>query len=106
MTRQPAPYRIPRPRPPRGGPAAAPVRAGVLRVWRCELCGGADAHYLTCLTLRLPAGNRLGEDPGPERAGPRGEQRATCPGRLVPARRREGQPGGPDHPDWPRPPQR
>lgn len=81
MTGQSAPYRIPDPVPPREGPQVAPGQRE-LQAAHCIRCGAVGTHYLTCPSLRLPSGYRLGEDPGPER-------------------RR----GGPDHPDWPRPPQ-
>jgi hypothetical protein len=55
----------------------------------CTHCGAVGTHYLTCTSLRLPAGYRPGDDSG------------------VPAR--DGAirlSSGPGHPDWPRPPQR
>ena len=61
---------------PRQAPRTAPASRGP-RVQVCGWCGGAGTHYLTCKTLRLPAGYQVGGS----------------------ARRRA--PGGPDHPDWP-----
>jgi hypothetical protein len=63
---------------------------------RCARCGGVGTHYLTCAQLRLPTGYRFSEDA----AAPDGDQ-ADWP--SVPMRRPSS---GPDHPDWPRPPQR
>jgi hypothetical protein len=78
--------------------ADAPVRAGERRPRPCTRCGAVGTHYLTCPGLRLPPGYRLSE------AGHSGERPVT--GRTGrgsrPAARRSG--GGPDHPDWPRPP--
>ena len=48
---------------PRQVPRAAPASRGP-RVHVCGWCGGAGTHYLTCKTLRLPAGYRLGAGPG------------------------------------------
>jgi hypothetical protein len=34
---------------------------------QCTRCGAVGTHYLTCPSLRLPPGYRLGDAPGPER---------------------------------------
>ncbi|MBV9095524.1 MAG: hypothetical protein JO132_16890 [Streptosporangiaceae bacterium] len=107
MIRQSATYRIPRLVPPQPGPPAAPAGAGELLAWQCTRCGAVGTHYLTCSTLRLPAGYRLSQDPGADRhAGHRSEQFIAHRASPVPGRRPEAAPGGPDHPDWPLPPQR
>jgi hypothetical protein len=82
MTWQPALYLIADPAPLREGPQVAPRRRRELPAGHCIRCGAVGTHYLTCPSLRLPSGYRLSEDPGPEYHH-----------------------GGPDHPDWPRPPQ-
>jgi hypothetical protein len=71
---------------------------------QCPRCGAAGTHYLTCPSLRLPPGYRLTEDLQPEYAGCRGEHHGIHQASRVFGRSREGQPGGPDHPDWPRRP--
>ncbi len=53
----------------------------------CTRCGAVGTHYLTCSRLQLPSGYRFSDDDQPPAA-----------------RRRPA--SGPDHPDWPRPPQR
>jgi hypothetical protein len=53
----------------------------------CTRCGGVGTHYLTCARLQLPSGYRFIDDDRPP---------------AVPRRPSSG----PDHPDWPRPPQR
>ena len=83
----------------------APGRAGERPARQCTLCGAISTHYLTCPSLLLPPGYRLSGDPEPERAGRRGQHGITRQASLVPGRYRKGPPGGPDHPDWPRPPQ-
>jgi hypothetical protein len=60
-------YRGPGQRKP---PRATPASRG-LRVQVCVWCGGAGTHYLTCKTLRLPAGYRLSAGSEPRcRCGP------------------------------------
>ena len=54
---------------------------------QCMRCGGVGTHYLTCSRLQLPSGYRFSDDDRP----PATARRAAS---------------GPDHPDWPRPPQR
>jgi hypothetical protein len=54
---------------------AAPARPGHRHLRLCPRCGGVGTHYLTCPSLRLPAGRHAGQDPAPER-----------PGSLVPGR--------------------
>jgi hypothetical protein len=61
MTRSPAPYRIAEPAPAGDGPQVAELSAG-----QCTRCGAFGTHYLTCPSLRLPAGYRLSGGPGPE----------------------------------------
>lgn len=106
MIAQSATDRIPRPALLRDEPQAAPIRDGELSAQQCTQCGATGTHYLTCPSLRLPAGYRLSQDVGPECAGYHGEQRITPRTSRVSGRYREGPSGGPDHPDWPRPPQR
>jgi hypothetical protein len=54
----------------REAPRAAPASRGP-RVQVCGWCGGAGTHYLTCRTLRLPAGYRVSGDAEPRcRCGP------------------------------------
>jgi hypothetical protein len=65
MTGPSAPYRIPDPAPPRKGPQVPPGREGAQvppgRVPElCTRCGAVGTHYLTCPSLRLPSGYRLG----------------------------------------------
>jgi hypothetical protein len=60
---------------------------------RCTRCGAVGTHYLTCSRLRLPSGYQLSEDPDTHAAG-----------QALPAVSRRSS-SGPDHPDWPRPPQ-
>ena len=48
----------------REAPRAALAGRGP-RVQVCGWCGGAGTHYLTCKTLRLPAGYRLSAGSGP-----------------------------------------
>jgi hypothetical protein len=76
-------YQVPPPAPPRDGTgtgSAPPAERAPL----CAHCGAIGTHYLTCASLRLPAGYRVAGDP--EAAG----------SRLA---------SGPRHPDWPLPPQ-
>jgi hypothetical protein len=87
------------------GRAAAPAQAGD-PPRQCSRCGAVDTHYLTCPSLRLPAGYRLSQDPVAYRADHGGEQSAGYRAGLVSGRCRRAAPGGPDHPDWPRRPQR
>jgi hypothetical protein len=103
MTGSPT-YLISRPAPAPDAPAAGPTRSREL-AGQCPRCGAAGTHYLTCPSLRLPPGYRLTEDLEPECAGRRGEHHGIYQTSRVFARPREGQPGGPDHPDWPRRPQ-
>jgi hypothetical protein len=56
--------------------AARPGALEQLLARRCMRCGAAGTHYLTCPGLRLPAGYRLSEDPGPGRL--RGLENGTC----------------------------
>lgn len=105
MTEQPTTDQIPRPAPPRDRPAAAPSRARELSARQCPRCGAISTHYLTCPSLRLPPGYRLSQDSEPEPAGDHGQYRITGRLSLVPGWRRQHPPGGPDHPDWPCPPQ-
>jgi hypothetical protein len=58
----------------------------------CLRCGAVATHYLTCPSLRLPAGYRAGDDA-------RRVRLTFSEPAAEPA-------GGPDHPDWPLPPQR
>ena len=58
----------------------------------CMRCGAVATHYLTCPSLRLPAGYRPGED--------------SLRIRLAAAKKAGALVSGPDHPDWPLPPQR
>jgi hypothetical protein len=81
----------------------SPARADAL-AWSCPRCGAAGPHDLACPRLRLPAGDRLSRDPGPDCAGRRGERRGPGQAGRVCGPYRDGQPGGPDHPDWPSPP--
>ena len=86
----PAPAAVPAPARPRETPGDAPDRVAERRL--CARCGGIGTHYLTCPSLRLPADRRHAYDAARDSA---------------PAARRgpvPGQSGGPDHPDWPRPP--
>jgi hypothetical protein len=86
-----------------GRASVAAAQAGELA--QCCRCGAVGTHYLTCPSLRLPAGYRLSQDPAAQGAGHRGERGTTYRPSLVSGRYREGPPGGPDHPDWPRRPQ-
>ena len=67
MTRQPASYRIPDHVPPREGPQVALGQARELLAGHCIRCGAVGTHYLTCPSLRLPSGYRLGDAPRPEK---------------------------------------
>jgi hypothetical protein len=99
----PPTYLTSRPAPAPDAPQPGPARPGE-PARQCRRCGAAGTHYLTCPSLRLPPDYRLPEDPEPERAGHRGEHRGIDQTSGVLGRPREGQPGGPDHPDWPRRP--
>jgi hypothetical protein len=46
-------------------PEVAPDRAADLLGAQCTRCGAVGTHYLTCPSLRLPAGYRLDAEPGP-----------------------------------------
>lgn len=81
----------------------APDQAGESPPPQCTRCGAVGTHYLTCPGLRLPAGYRLCEDPGRADEDAGYQARRAGPG-FAPPRRRRG--SGPDHPDWPLPPQR
>jgi hypothetical protein len=105
MTWQPTTYQIPRPALSRDWPAVTPPRAPKLPARQCPRCGAIRTHYLTCPSLRLPPDYRLSQDPGPERADHRGQHRITRRPSLVPGWHRQRPPGGPDHADWPYPPQ-
>jgi hypothetical protein len=102
----------------------------------CPRCGASGTHYLTCPSLRLPPGYRLTPDPARcrcgqpagtcavcsrpwpswpaaqqagQRAGDRRAHDRGAPGPragLITGGRPGGLCGGPDHPDWPLPPQR
>ena len=100
--------RIPRPAPPRKEPQVAPARARELSARQCTRCGAVGTHYLTCSSLRLPSGHRLSEAPGPECLNGLPASEELCIGRRISPGFRsapERPAGGPDHPDWPRPPQ-
>jgi hypothetical protein len=99
----PPTYLISRPAPAPDAPQAGSTRARE-PAGQCPRCGAAGTHYLTCPSLRLPPGYRLTEDLEPERAGRRGEHHGIYQTSRAFGRPREGQPGGPDHPDWPRRP--
>jgi hypothetical protein len=86
--------------------SAAPARADELLAHQCAQCGAVSTHYLTCPSLRLPAGYRLSQDPDPGAPVTGVQQRITYRTGLISGRYREGPTGGPDHPDWPRRPQR
>ena len=75
----------------------APARAPKRPERRCTRCGAVGTHYLTCARLRLPTGYRFSDDPEPEPVGPSSPDFRAAPRRAA---------SGPDHPDWPRPPQR
>jgi hypothetical protein len=99
---------IPEPVGRREGPQVAPRRARKRPGKRCVQCGAVGTHYLTCASLRLPPDYRLGADLGPERLRglPAGNY-ASSAGPAVVCDHQPGRPGsGPDHPDWPHPPQR
>ena len=96
MTRQSSTYSTHDAAPPRDGPAVAPVPAAEPPARRCGRCGAVGTHYLTCPGLRLPPGYRLSEDPA---AVLLAIASLVVPGLVA---LRPG--GGPDHPDWPRPP--
>ena len=84
--------------------SAAPDRAGELLARQCTQCGAVGTHYLTCPSLRLPAGYRLSQDPGLSAPVTGRQQRVTYRSSLASGRYRMGPTGGPDHPDWPLPP--
>jgi hypothetical protein len=106
-----SPHRVSDPAPARDGPRVAPGRMRAPQGRRCAQCGAVGTHYLTCPSLRLPAHYRVGADIAP--ACPCDLPAPACPAPAGPAtgpaaccgqpRSRPG--GGPDHPDWPRPPQ-
>jgi hypothetical protein len=89
MITAPGAYRPPPPVPPPDGPPDPPAQDGERHAPLCSYCGAVGTHYLTCTSLRLPAGYRPGDDTG-------------APGRDGAI----GLRSGPDHPDWPLPPQR
>lgn len=99
---------IPEPVTRREGSQVAPGRASKRPGRRCVQCGAVGTHYLTCPSLRLPPDYRLSADLGPECL--RGLPAGDCASPAGPAVVRDHQPGrpggGPDHPDWPHPPQR
>lgn len=76
-------FQIPRPAPPQDG-TGPDTGSPAERAPLCAQCGAVGTHYLTCASLRLPAGYRVAEDP-------------EAPGRRLVS--------GPRHPDWPLPPQ-
>ena len=61
-------YRVPDSARAGKDPEPGPGRAGEQRGRQCARCGAIGTHYLTCPGLRLPAGYRLGDTPGPESA--------------------------------------
>jgi hypothetical protein len=81
------------------------TRADEVLAHQCVRCGAVSTHYLTCPSLQLPTGYRLSEDPGRSAPVSAGQQRVTYRASLALGRYRGGPTGGPDHPDWPRPPQ-
>lgn len=85
MTRQSISYRIPFPAPAWYEPELVPDQEPGLPTRQCVRCGALGTHYLTCPSLRLPSGYSL-----------RGPAMAPVVRRAC---------GGPDHPDWPLPPQ-
>jgi len=109
MTRPSAALGLSPPASPWEGPQVALVQAGdKLERW-CTRCGAVGTHYLTCPGLRLPPGYRLSEDREAECGC--GLPAASCgelcvTGRIGPGFRPGSgmSRGGPDHPDWPRPP--
>jgi hypothetical protein len=103
MTAPPA-SQISRPVPVPGAPPAGPARTRE-PAGQCPRCSAAGTHYLTCPSLQLPPGYRLTDDPESERAGLRGEHHGIHQASRAFGRPPGGQPGGPDHPDWPRRPQ-
>ena len=104
MTRPPQ-----RPDEPPERPDEPPERTDEPPERRCARCGAVGTHYLTCPGLRLPPGYRLSEDREAECGC--GLPAASCgelcvTGRIGPGFRPGSgmSRGGPDHPDWPRPP--
>ena len=69
MIRTPGAYRIPPPAPAQDGGQTASARATQQRAQQraqlCTHCGAVGTHYLTCTSLRLPEGYRLGQDTRP-----------------------------------------
>jgi len=65
MIRAPGAYRIPSPAPPQDGGQAASAQAIPQRAQLCTRCGAVGTHYLTCSSLRLPVGYRVGQDTQP-----------------------------------------
>ena len=65
MIPAPGAYRIPPPAPPQDGGQSASARAVPQRAQLCTHCGAVGTHYLTCTSLRLPEGYRLGEETRP-----------------------------------------
>jgi hypothetical protein len=63
MTVPSVPCRIADPAPPGEGPQVTPGRIAELPSGQCTRCGAVGTHYLTCPSLRLPAGHRLGGAP-------------------------------------------
>jgi hypothetical protein len=88
------------PLPAQDTPRVGSARAHELTA-QCTRCGAVGTHYLTCPSLRLPAGHRLHEDLDPEGADHRGERRGIDQASRISGGYRDSQPGGPDHPDWP-----
>jgi hypothetical protein len=99
----PTAHLISRPGPQPDAPQAGPLRTRE-PAGPCPRCGAAGTHYLTCPSLQLPPDYRLTQDPEPQRAAHHGKHRGIDQPSRVFGRPREGQPGGPDHPDWPGPP--
>jgi len=63
VTARPGTYRIPRPAPPPDDSQDASVPDSPPRAQLCTHCGAVGTHYLTCPSLRLPAGYRLTSGP-------------------------------------------
>jgi hypothetical protein len=101
VTVQSAIYEVPLtepfpPSPPQEEPPSVTAPAAGLPTRQCPGCGAVGTHYLTCASLRLPPGYRFSADP---------ELHGPHLGASAPRPRSRPSSGGPDHPDWPRPPQ-
>ena len=64
MITAPGTDQLPRPVLP-AGPPDAPAQGGGRAPQLCTRCGAVGTHYLTCTSLRLPEGYRLGEETRP-----------------------------------------